>query len=254
MQFVDFISNSQVFTTQELLETTEDSQSIRVALSRAVRSGRVQKVRTGLYVSQSGRFQGAKADPYLIATTFRPDAVFAYHSAAELHGLAHSVFSCVQFMTSKITPLFSYEGIEFNSLSQRPAILTEALSARAFGSATVTTREQTLVDCMAKVALAGGAEEVVRSFAGLPYADVDALLLCLKHYPPSVTARVGWYLEANQKRWAVPDEALVAIESMISSRASYKLDPTLKHFESYCARWRLSLPATQDVISTWMEL
>jgi len=254
MQFADFVSQNQVFITQELLEATESSQSARVALSRAVRFGKVQKVRNGLYVSQAGKFQDAKADPYLIATTFRPDAVFAYHSALELHGLAHSVFGRVQFMTCKVAPVFSHEGIGFNSLSLRPAILTETLSARAFGSVIVTTREQTLVDCMAKVALAGGAEEVVRSFTGLPYVDISAILLCLKHYPPSVAARVGWYLEANQKRWVVPNNTLATIEGMTSSRASYKLDPTLKHFEEYSSRWRLSLPATQDVITTWMEL
>jgi len=253
MSFTEFIAKNQVFTTKTLLEATDGSSSVPVALSRAVRSGKVEKVRTGLYVSQSGRFQGAQADPYLIAAVFRPDAVFAYRSALILHGLAHSVSNHVQFMTNKVFPAFSYHGSEYMSVPFRPNARTEVLNARVYGSVTATTREQALVDCMAKIRMAGGAEEVVRSFAGLPYADIDAILHCLGQYPPSVASRIGWYLEVNQERWAVAEKTLSAIDSMISKKASYKLDPAAKRFEAYCARWRLSLPASEDTIKTWME-
>jgi len=253
MDFAEFVATNHVFTTQALLEAVGGSPSVSVALSRAAKSGKVVKVRTGLYVSQSGRFQGVQADPYLIAAVFRPDAVFAYHSALVLHGLAHSVSNQVMLTTGNVSPAFFYSGLEFKSLPLRPNAQTVTLYARAYGSVTATTREQTLVDCMAKIAIAGGAEEVIRSFAGLPYADADAILLCLDQYPPSVASRIGWYLEANQERWAVPREALEAIESMIPQKASYKLDPARKRFEAYSTRWRLSLPASKETISTWME-
>jgi len=184
---------------------------------------------------------------------FRPDAVFIYHSALVLQGLAHSVSNRIQFMTSDVSSVFFYSGIEFSCRLSRPNAQTEVLHARAYGSITVTTREQTLVDCMAKIGMAGGAEEVVRSFAGLPYADINNILLCLDQYPPSVASRIGWYLEANQERWAVPDKILIGIESMISEKASYKLDPTYKHFDAYSTRWRLNLPASEETIESWME-
>jgi len=253
MSFTEFIANYQVFTPQMLLEETGGSPSVSVALSRAVKSGKVIKVRTGLYVSQSGRFQGAQADPYLIATVFRPDAVFTHHSALVLHGLAHSISNLIQFMTNNASPAFTYQVFELTSRVLRQNAKTEALHARAYGSVTVTTREQTLVDCMAKIGMAGGAEEVVRSFAGLPYADINAILSCLEQCPPSVASRIGWYLEANQERWAVPDKTLATIESMLSQKASYKLDPTYKHFDAYSAKWHLSLPASDETIGSWME-
>ena len=254
MDLTEFLAKNQVFTTQALLKATDGSPSIPVALSRAVKSGKVEKARTGLYISQSGKFQGVEADPHLIAAVFRPDAVFAYHSALTLHGLAHSVFNHVQFMTSQRPSAFSYSGSVFEGVSFRPNAQTAALHARAYGTVTVTTREQTLVDCMAKIRMAGGAEEVVRSFAGLPYADTDTIFLCLGQYPSSVASRIGWYLEANQERWAVSSEILSAIESRVSQKASYKLDPAAKRFEAYNARWHLSLPATEATIRTWMEL
>jgi hypothetical protein len=78
-------------------------------------------------------------------------------------------------------------------------------------------------------------------------------MLCLKAYPSSVAARIGWYLEASQERWSVPDDVLVAIERALPLRASYKLDPTYKKFEDYVARWHLNLPVVAEEIREWME-
>jgi predicted transcriptional regulator of viral defense system len=254
MLFTDYISQNQAFTTAGMLGAVGNEPSARVALSRAVKAGRVLKVRTGLYISQSGRFQGVKADPHLVVTTLFPDTTFVYHSALELHGLAHSTSSLVHYMCNNPPAPFSFQGVVYKGLAVRPDAMTETMNSRAFGAVRVTTREQTLVDCMARVGLAGGLEEVVRSFAGLPYADVDAIMLCLKAYPPSVAARIGWYLDANQKRWSVTDHALAAIEQTLPVRASYKLDPTYRHFEDYASRWHLNLPQQAEEIRKWMEL
>jgi predicted transcriptional regulator of viral defense system len=254
MSFRDFLAENQVFTTHEMLNATDNSPSARVALSHAVRSGEVQKVRVGLYVSQSGRFQGSQANPYLIADTFRKDAVFVYHSALELHGLAHSSSNRIQLMTRSSFKPFSHEGITFDGLTFRSCALTEQLYARTYGTVVATTREQTLVDCFAKVVAGGGAEEIIRSFAGLPYLDIELVLSCLRQYPSSVASRVGWYLEANLNRWSVSNDVLTAIESTISPQASYKLDPASTRFEGYNSRWRLNLPASKDTIDDWMEI
>ena len=254
MNFTEFVSQKQVFTTQELLTVTGHNESSRVALSRAVKTGKVEKVRSGLYVSRLGRYQGTQADPHRIAATLRPDAVFAFHSAIELHGLSHSVSNAVQFMTGTRLPDFTFKGTTYKSIPLRQSALTQTIRARAYGSVVATTREQTLVDCLSKVSAAGGTEEVLRSFSSLPYADIDAILLGLNDYPSSVASRVGWYLEANQERWSVSKDVLRALEARIPSRVSYKLDPTLKSFESYCARWKLNLPVDSETLRSWMEM
>jgi predicted transcriptional regulator of viral defense system len=254
MQFADFVSNNPVFTTSALLDAADNAPSAHVALSRAVKSGKVLKIRSGLYASQVGRFQGSNPDPFLVATTLCQDAVFAYHSALVLHGLAHSASSTVQFLCANPPTSFSFQGIAYKGMPARPDAATEVVSAKAYGTVRVTTREQTLVDCMARPRLAGGIEEVVRSFAGLPYADIGAIMDCLKACPPSVAARIGWYLEANQNRWHVPKDTLAAIKELLPRRASYKLDSTYKRFCSYSATWQLSLPAPDDEISSWMEM
>jgi len=119
MSFTEFIAQKQVFTTQELLDATGCSNSVRVALSRAVKTGKVEKVRPGLYVSQYGKFQDTQADPHRIAATLRPDAVFVFHSAIELHGLSHSASNHVQLMTSARLPEFTFKSVAFKSMPLR---------------------------------------------------------------------------------------------------------------------------------------
>lgn len=254
MQFSEYISKNQVFTTADLLAALENAPSASVSLSRAAKTGKVAKVRSGLYVSQTGKFQGMTADPYRIASVFCKDVVFAYHSALELHGLAHTLTKQLQFMTSKEFTSFEFKGAAYKGLPVREDVLSEELYARAFGSIRTTTREQTFVDSFTKVGLAGGIEEVIRSFAGLPYLDIDVVLACLGDLPRSVAARVGWYLDMNKERWHVSDEMLVVLEQTLPKKASYKLDPTYKKFEGYSAKWHLSLPASATEINDWMEL
>ena len=251
MDFNKYIADNRAFTTFELLRAFNHSPSIPVALSRAVKAGKVTRVRQGLYVSQYGKFLGAKIDPYYLAQAFSPDAVFIYHSALKLHGIAHSIFNRVQFMTSEPGPLFFYEGLSYESFAFRDNAQRQAISGRSYASVVTTDREQTLVDCMANLKASGGAEEVIRSFAGLPYVDVDAILYCLTHYPAAVAARVGWYLELNQERWSVENRSLDTIEGWISKQASYKLDPAHSKFEAYNSRWRLNLPAPEETIRMW---
>ena len=254
MTFMDYIAENHVFTTRGLLAAMDNPASTRVALSRAVKSGKVIKVRAGLYVSQAGRYQGVKAEPYMLARTLRSDAIFVYHTALGLHGLAHSFSNTIQFITEGNPVSFVFDEITYKSFSLRTSVKTEILTARAYGSVAVTTREQTFVDCMAKIGAANGTEEVLRSFAGLPYVNLGIIMECLAKYPPSVAARVGWYLEINQDRWSVPEEMLEKIESVIAQNASYKLDPGVTRFESYNSRWRLSLPAVPEVLHSWMEI
>jgi len=254
VNFSEYIAQKQVFTTKELLEATGHPESTHVALSRAVKNGKVEKIRSGLYISQHGRFQGTQADPYRIATVLRPDAVFVFHSAIELHGFSQSVSSYVQFMTSARVSEFTFNGVTFKSMSLRANPLTQTLYAHAYDSVVATTREQTLVDCMSKISAAGGTEETLRSLSSLLYVDIDSIFLCLDQCLPSVASRVGWFLEAQQERWSVSEDVLQAIEARIPVRASYKLDPKVRAFESYSTRWRLNLPADEETLKLWMEL
>ncbi|MEG0621065.1 MAG: hypothetical protein RR477_08050 [Raoultibacter sp.] len=253
--FRHYIETHQVFTTAGALSACGGGASIRTALSRAVADGRIAKVRNGLYVSHTGRFIDLKVDPYRVAATFDPAAVFSFHSALELHGLAHSISNRVQFRSQAARLSFTFDDSFFTRYPMQESVLSDAVQANSFGTVSVTTREQTFLDCMNHLRLCGGAEEVLHSLAGLPYLHLDVVVDLLGNYPASVVARAGWYLEANAQRWNVSATLLDGLEKRLARHASYYLDSTArKGAQAFSTRWKLNLPATTAEIASWMEL
>ena len=247
------ISTTQVFTSATLLEAVGGQQATLVSLSRATKDGKVHKVRKGLYVSNSGRFIGLAANPYLIAQTFRPDAAFVYHSALALQGVSHSLSNRVQFMAPGKPVSFVYNGVVFQCYSNYSEKDTQSLAAKAYGTVRVTTREQTLIDCFSRVGRSGGAEEVMRSLNGFAYLDVAIIVEKAASMPASVVSRIGWYLECNQERLRISDKQISELEAMVPRSSSSHLDPMVKRSKGFSSRWRLNLPAPADEIDSWME-
>lgn len=79
---------------------------------------------------------------------------------------------------------------------------------RALESVCVTTREQTVFDCLKHPEWAGGIEEVVRYLSALPYLDASKTAKLALTDSASMAARVGWLLEAKSEEWHVPPETL----------------------------------------------
>ncbi|MBK5211782.1 MAG: hypothetical protein JJE36_05675 [Coriobacteriia bacterium] len=255
MKFREYIETHHVFTSTVLTDVCGNAASVKTALSRAVADGKVFKVRNGLYVSDTGRFVGVAANPYAVAAAFAPDALFSYHSALELHGLAHSVSRRVQFCSGSSRLSFSFHGTDFERYPTRDKATTDTVRADSFGSVSVTSREQTFIDCMAHMRLCSGAEEVLHSLAGLPYLDLKILSGLLEEQPTSVVARAGWYLEANAERWSVTVDYLEALHGSLPAKASYYLDSTSrKQAQTFAARWKLNLPVSLSELESWMEL
>jgi predicted transcriptional regulator of viral defense system len=135
----------------------------------------------GVYVSRAGQFSEVEPDPYLVAAAVSHDVVMVYHTALELHGLAHSPSRRVQFTSSRLSPRFAYRDFEYERY-QRPALpdsdedaASTTLVARPQGVVRVTTRERTLVDCINHVALSGGRAAVSRSLAARPYVAASSV-------------------------------------------------------------------------------
>ena len=251
MKFREYIETHQVFTSDDVYEIASRATA-RTLLHRALAKGDIERVRRGVYASRTGKFRGESPDPFLVASTVDPRAVISYHSALAAHGVAHNVsFEC-GFRSSSVRAPFEYGGIRYvpYDVGDEPAVQT--MRARAYGAVAVTTREQTIVDCLARPGRAGGAEEAVRSCSAFAYVDVDALIGISENAPAAVAARVGWLLEAKRGDWGVGDGVLAALESRLG-RGPAKLDPASKENRGWNRRWKLYLPEGESEVSSWVS-
>lgn len=211
MKFKEHIASHQVFTTDDLY-TIAARETVRTHLRRTLKSDEIEWVRRGVYVSKTGKFLGETPDPFLVVRIIDPKAIISYHSALVAHGVAHNVgFEC-SFRSATVRLLFEYGSVRYVPFNVSDDPRVQTMRSKSYGAVRVTTREQTLVDCLMYPRRAGGAEETVRSYSAFPYLDQEVLTETLDSTPATVIARVGWLLEAKRDDWSITDNTLSTLE------------------------------------------
>lgn len=191
-----------------------------------------------------------RPDPFLVASAVRPDGVFSYHSALELLGTAHSVWTQITLFTSHRRNPLHFDGSSFRFLENPHAMQTPSRGhlgtrnvERHGKLLEVTGPERTLVEGFRRPALAGGLEELVASAGGFATLDLDLLIEILKRYRTArIWGAVGWFLESFRREFHVPDELLGRIEQE-KPRVPQYIERQSRG-GVLIARWNLILPKT----------
>ena len=250
MKFSEYISSHQVFTTASLMTEMDSPSAAEEQLRLAVRSGTVDRVRRGLLVSNYGRFEGATVDPAAVVAAADPQAILSYHSALEAHGVAHNVGFVCRFRSDRLTSAFAFRGIRYIPSGGLGDTETQTIRTRD-GSRRVTTKEQTLVDCLDRPSLSGGVEEAVRSLTAFAYLDFKALLALLDGASASTVARVGWLLSEKADDWHVEREVLDWLEARLG-HGPYRLGSSGAGEKGWSSAWKLVLPDSNEEVASWI--
>ena len=251
-----FFATHPVFTHSEFVAAHtargRSRHTSNAILARQLASGRLVRVRRGLYASVPvGREHGGFVpDAYLIAAKAQDDGVLAYHSALELHGLAHSVWWRVQTLTSGRARRFRFGNVEFVSIQAPREIRAQpdfgggvVRQPRGAGELRVTTIERTLVDLMHAPRHGGGWEEIWRSLEAVEFLDPLAVVEHAIRMRSALTAaRVGFFLEQHRKEWMVEEAHLAPLLRSKPKQPLYwdrRREPG-----TWVSRWSLVIPRT----------
>ncbi len=242
----------QVFTAEEAISTLSQPRRLTIEqLSRLQSKGYLQRLRRGLYaiVPVDERGSPSPPNPYLVASKLADPYLLSFHTGLELHGVAQSSFSAKYVATpTRFQPL-EHEGIRY-----RPVIMShDEIDAAATSISiqdqpvTVASREWTAVHCLARLDLAGGLEEVLKSLAGFAYLRPERLLeACEKVGQKNLYHRAGLLLELNQERWHIDDDQLSSFEANLSEHTDYF--GTRPGQARYVKRWNLMVPENLDQV------
>jgi predicted transcriptional regulator of viral defense system len=219
-------------------------------LKHHLASGRLSLVSRGVYaVVPAGVTSAAfRPDPFLVAAAARRDAVFAYHSALALLGVAYSAWSLTIVYTARRRGRLALDSAEIAFYEDPLALRTE--QARYLGTRKVERRgrmlevtgpERTLVEGLRKPALAGGIEELLRSTGAFPTLDLALLREILFRYDTArLWAATGWILEQYQSSFSVPDVFLDDLELRRPTAALYL--QRAQRGGRLATRWNLVIP------------
>jgi len=205
MPLVKYLETTPLFTVEELKGRFDKRSSARTivnVLHRVKQQGRVRTVARGVY---AGASSSTPLNRYAVPGRLRLDAVVAFHSALEFHGVANQMFQTVYYFSSRHRKDVAYEGVVYHCV--RPPRVLQRSGKLVFGvekaadQVRVTARERSFVDCLLFLEYSGGVEELDRCVTMFPSFDFDVALEYLKLLRrPWLYARLGYLLDRHANR------------------------------------------------------
>ena len=253
----DFFARNPVFSLGKAAHVLNPAGGRSGTLERLkyhVRAGRLKRVAREVYatVPRGQSPEQFRPDMFFVAATVRPDAIFSYHSALELQGVAHSEWSqCTLFCAQRRPPLTTDGGnVLFLShpapLRKCGDVLVGTQKVEYRGQLLrVTGPERTLVEGFRRLDLMGGVAEFLEPVSGFPVLDLDLLERVLRCYSvASLWAAAGWLLDVQQDQFRVPESFLQKLEGHRPRAPQYLVRQ--RRGGTLAARWNLILPPEME--------
>ncbi len=153
----------------------------------------------------AGALATASVNRYSVPSKLRKDAVVAFHSALEFHGVANQVFQTVYYLSVRPRRDVAFDTVTYHCVAP-PSQLVRARRLDfqvelSRDKVRVTGRERSIVDCLAFLPYSGGVDELDRSLAMLPSFDFDVALEYLRLLRmPWLYARLGFLLDRHAEK------------------------------------------------------
>ena len=207
LPLVIFAETTPLFTLDDLRERygkRSGDRSIRNMVYRLKLQGRIRRVAAGVY---TGTLAGTPFNRYAVPARLREDAVVAFHSGLEFHGVANQTFRTMYYLSARARSDVVFGSDTFHRVAP-PQQLVRAgkLDFQVKfgpGKVRVTGRERSLIDCLLMLDYSGGVEELDRCLGMFPSFDfevaVDYLKLLRK---PWLYARLGYLLDRHADRFS----------------------------------------------------
>ena len=206
MKYYDEILDLGIFTRQDIQKIIQNPKTAESFLSRSLIKGYIKRIKQNYYVAIDITNNAPFCNKYVIATKLDKNNYISYHSALEYRGLNNQVFNEVVYSGNKRINDFEFEYVTYHFVQSKCDLQIE------------TSIERTMIDCIDKIDLAGGIEEIYRAFDSIHNINEDKLIEILNFYNKKVLyQRAGYILETFKNNLDISNATLDYIHSQIGS-------------------------------------
>ncbi len=226
------------FTKKDIIGNFKNDKQYDNWISNQVRSGKILKVRNGLYVHVdiSGYPLTTR---YEIATKVADDAFVCYHSALEYYGMANQVFNTIMVGSRKRFADFSFDDIDY---IRKPAKHEVQVAYIVTAGVRITSLERTVVDCLDDIDAGGGIDEVLSALDQIRILDEAKLLETLRAYDSVfLYQKVGYVLEHFKGELVLTDSFFDECKSKLTNQIKYFLKDEYNDIQ-FNSTWKLMAP------------
>ena len=239
MKYLEDLHQKKIFHKNDVVEFIKNNNTAKEILRRYKKQNYISQVRRDLYVVNDLANKTSLVNKFEIASNITPSSCIAYHAALEYHGIAHQIFYQMYVSSKEKFNNFDYEGINYifcQSVSDIGIVnpFTDSLIR-------ITDLERTVIDCINRIDLCGGLEELVQCFAIITYINENKLVEYLQHFDKQVLyQKTGFILSYFQKEMRLSDDFFALCKFKMGRSTRYLTDN--KEFNTFFPEWRLCAP------------
>ncbi|MDR2585638.1 MAG: hypothetical protein LBC84_05385 [Prevotellaceae bacterium] len=244
MKYLELLHQLKIFRKKDLEAFIKETNATKEILRRYRKQGLISQVRRNLYVVTDLATKSSLAGKFEIAGQITSSSTLSYHAALEYHGLAHQIFYTLPICSKEVFHNFDYEGITYMyyPLKSDEGIVTPNTDSFV----RVTDLERTIIDCIDRIDLSGGIEELVHCLAIITYVDENKLLKYLDAYHKQfLYQKTGFILSYFQNEMRLSDSFFDFCKSFFGKSTRYLTYNS--ESDTYFKQWKLCAP--QNILS-----
>lgn len=213
------------------------------AISRWQSQKVLKPIRRNMYVTIDPSTDAPMCDKFELSSQISESSYVGWHTALELHGVAHQPFYNAYVGSKSRFKDFAFEGIDYEycAASFEPTAENGVITPKGNPYVSVTDLERTVIDCCDRIERAGGIEELLHCMEGISLLDEPKLEKYLALYNKAfLYQKVGFILEHSKEHHHISDQFIEMCRSK-GALHTKRLTST-GDSDTYLCRWKLYVP------------
>lgn len=239
MKYIEDLHKLRIFQKKDVVTIIKDENAAKEILRRYKKQGLISQIRRNLYVATDLASKISIASRFEIASHITSSSYISYHAALEYHGIAHQVFFELHVSSEEFFKSFDYDGISYTFCKSQTGIgITNPLTDSLIR---VTDLERTVLDCINRIDLSGGLEELIECLALITFINESNLLCYLHQFNKQfLFQKTGFILGYFQKEMKLSNSFFITCKSKIGKSTRYLTDNY--DSDTYFREWQLCAP------------
>lgn len=232
------IQNKRFVSGENMFHTVKNKETVSSLLYKYKKRNIITKIRRNVYLPTNPVDGFVDENKYEIGCCSVPDSYIAYHSAMEYYGLQNQVFNRIYISAPKRFRPFEFDFVEYMYAPDkfRTGIIKD-LEKNIY----VTEIERTIIDCIDRLDLAGGIEELFYNIELIDSVEENKLLSYLSLYDKQVLyQKSGFILSAFKKQLKLSDKFFSECKKMTGKSIRYLTDKY--ESKTYVPDWKIYVP------------
>lgn len=227
-----------LFAKKDVIDQFADDKQFENHMASMVRSGKIVKIRNGLYV-QIDNLGVPLTTKFEIASKINDESFVSHHSALEYYGVANQVFNTLTVGSKRKFNDFSFDDVDYTRQAVKD--YTQVIYIVTAG-VRIATLERAVVDCIDNIDLGGGVDELLNALEQIRVLDENRLAEILQAYNKVILyQKVGFILEQYKDKYMLSDKFFADCKSRLTNQIKYFLNDEYSDI-AYNSDWQLMAP------------